>query len=355
MRSTKRSCRSTFAFTSALLITACQGGAGSPVTAVPPQSSTLRGAPAFTASLDGRGKCGIGTIHIYKGPSGNGGAVQIASDRKGDLWYGSIGMNAIVKYKLGQHPTTYSIPSASAKPEGIALDPHGDVWFTEWNLPTIGRLAKGKFTQSKIVALKGSASQAVDMILGPDNRMWFTTDENGIGAHTVGGKTKLYAIKNNAEQPTKLTIGADKNLWFTEFNGPNIGKITTSGSVTEYNVGAGGNNFGIAAGSDGRIWFTDSANHRIGAINTDGSGVQYYSVGSGSPAEIASRSQDGNLYFTEWEGYVGQITTKGVVRVCAIKASPTFAAFGITENKHDHTMWFVDNSGNSRIGQLSVR
>lgn len=32
------------------------------------------------------------------------------------------------------------------------------------------------------------------------------------------------------------------------------------------------------------------------------------------PAEIALRSQDGKLYFTEWEGYIGQISTTGVVR-----------------------------------------
>lgn len=80
-----------------------------------------------------------------------------------------------------------------------------------------------------------------------------------------------------------------------------------------------------------------------------------YSVGNGSPAEIALRSQDGNLYFTEWEGYIGQITTKGVVHLCAIKAPKTFVAFGITEDARDHSMWFVDNSGISRIGELSVR
>lgn len=356
MRSTKRSCRNTLALASAFLITACQGGSGTPVNTVPPQSTAIRIAPASIASIDGRNKCRFGKIHVFNGPGGTGGAIQIVADRSGNLWYGSIGINSIVKYESGHGGTAYPIPAANAKPEGIAFDSHRHLWFTEWNLPDIARFKRGKFKRYVVAALHGSQSQATDMIRGPDERIWFTTDNYGIGAHSLRGKTTMYSIQNNAEQPEKLAIGPDKNLWFNEFAGSYVGKITTRGVVTEYNVGGGGNNYGIAAGSDGRIWFTDSGNHRIGAMKTDGSGLVYYPVGTGSPAEIALRSQDGKLYFTEWEGYIGQISTTGVVRLCAIKASPTFVAFGITENPVDHSMWFVDNSDlKNRIGELVVR
>lgn len=336
-----------------LLLSACNGASPN---AVPKGASLSLPAVNSVLSVDKGSKCRFGKIHVYNGPSGGGGALQVIADKKGNVWYGSIGPNAIVKFR-NTSGVGYAIPSANAKPEGIAIDAHGKIWFTEWNLPKLGRVSpKGAMREFPIAQFGTGASQAIDMILGPDKRLWFTTDAKGIGARSLSGSTVLYSITNNAEQPTKLAVGPDGNLWFTEFNGPNIGKMTKSGAVTEYNVGGGANNYGIVAGPDGRMWFTDSANHRIGAIKTDGTGLTYYPVGSGSPAEIAVRAEDGKLYFTEWEGFIGQISTHGRVRLCAIPATPTFVAFGITENRRDRGMWFVDNSGSvDRIGELVVR
>lgn len=151
-----------------------------------------------------------------QGPSGHGGALQIVSDRKGNLWYGELGTNAIVKFVRRRHaPIAYPIPATNAKPEGIAIDPRRHIWFTEWNYcPGIARLGHRKFTQYKIAALKGARSQAVDMILGSDKRIWFTTGNHGIGAHGLTGAAKLYAVNNNAESPTKLAVSPDKDVCF---------------------------------------------------------------------------------------------------------------------------------------------
>src|SRR5947207_4666187 len=58
-----------------------------------------------------------------------------------------------------------------------------------------------------------------------------------------------------------ITAGPDGNLWFTEYNGNNIGRITTAGVITEFaqntvNVGP----VGITAGPDGALWFTEIDN-----------------------------------------------------------------------------------------------
>ena len=54
--------------------------------------------------------------------------------------------------------------------------------------------------------------------------------------------------------------------------GNRIGRITTSGQVTEYASGISPNAqpYGIAAGPDGALWFTEFAG-RIGRITTAGS------------------------------------------------------------------------------------
>src|SRR5579862_652966 len=156
MRPTKRSCRSTLALASTFLITACQGGSGNPVNAVPPQLYAMRAAPASVDGVDRGKKCGIGKIHIYNGPSTAGGVVQVTADSKGSIWYGEIGSNQIVKFNRLHRFTTYRIPAANAKPEGVAVS-RLRTWFTEWNLPNIGRTAKGKFKHYTIRALGGAS------------------------------------------------------------------------------------------------------------------------------------------------------------------------------------------------------
>lgn len=68
--------------------------------------------------------------------------------------------------------------------------------------------------------------------------------------------------------PLGITSGPDGNLWFAETTGKRIGKITTAGGVTKYDIPSGGQPFFIATGPDGNLWFTEPASDRIGRITT---------------------------------------------------------------------------------------
>ena len=64
-----------------------------------------------------------------------------------------------------------------------------------------------------------------------------------------------------------ITAGPDGALWFTESYGNKIGRITTSGAITEYPVPtAGSGPYGITAGPDGALWFADEGANRIGEV-----------------------------------------------------------------------------------------
>jgi streptogramin lyase len=58
----------------------------------------------------------------------------------------------------------------------------------------------------------------------------------------------------------------------TEAGGNRIGKITTSGVVTEYSSGITLSAVpqGITTGADGNLWFTEQVGNRIGRITTAG-------------------------------------------------------------------------------------
>src|SRR5690348_13489554 len=63
-----------------------------------------------------------------------------------------------------------------------------------------------------------------------------------------------------------ITVGPDGALWFTETAGNNIGRITTSGAITEYPAPTTPFNYSpgyIVTGPDGELWFT-TGDLRIG-------------------------------------------------------------------------------------------
>src|SRR5438552_3803240 len=77
-----------------------------------------------------------------------------------------------------------------------------------------------------------------------------------------------YSIPTAGSGPYGIVAGPDGALWFTELFANKIGRITTSGAITEYaipplNFGGGTPN-DITAGPDGALWFGETTN--IGRI-----------------------------------------------------------------------------------------
>jgi hypothetical protein len=67
-----------------------------------------------------------------------------------------------------------------------------------------------------------------------------------------------------------ITAGPDGALWFTMFAANSIGRITTTGAITQYPIPtANSQSSGIATGPDGSIWFTEHAAGKIGQIVID--------------------------------------------------------------------------------------
>lgn len=101
--------------------------------------------------------------------------------------------------------------------------------------------------------------------LGPDGALWFVE----IGAGQVGridttGKITEYPLPDRAARPHAIVTGPDGALWFTEWAADRLGRITTDGTLESHPLSAGpqpgdgdtrkAEPHGLTVGPDGAIW-----------------------------------------------------------------------------------------------------
>jgi streptogramin lyase len=170
-----------------------------------------------------------------------------------------------------------------------------------------------------------------------------------VHAQTV---VNYYSVPTPAATPAEITAGQDGALWFTEYHGQKIGRITTSGVITEYPLPSYFLPWGITAGPDGALWYASYGNALIGRITTAGV-VTQYTLSSRATGGIAV-GPDGALWFSEGPK-IGRITVGGVITEYALPADfPD--AWGITAGP-DGAMWFTGGiyfSVGAKIGRITT-
>ena len=153
-----------------------------------------------------------------------------------------------------------------------------------------------------------------------------------------------------------IAAGADGNLWFVDAGQRKVGRITPSGTITEFGLPANvGAPYAITSGPDGNIWVTTS---NLGQGNQDwilrftidGAVTGQFPAGKGigdsrSAPERITSGPDGNLWFTEASANkIARMTPAGTLTEFAIPTADS-APRGIVTGP-DGNLWFVESSGN---------
>ncbi len=246
-------------------------------------------------------------------------------------------------------PAATAAPSSLAHtPAGITSGPDGNLWFTTYETPEIGRITPS----GSITYFGGPGISTPDGIVsGPDGALWFTNFGNdSIGRITTGGTVTNYTGPG-ISQPHEMAVGADGAMWFTNFGNDTIGRITTDGTVTNYTGTGIRQPYWIAAGPDGAVWFTNLGNDSIGRITTGGIVSNLTGPGISQPKGIAAGPGGAaELWFANsGNGSIGRITTGGAV------SNHTGPGIGGTDgviSGPDGNVWFCNTSDNS-IGRIT--
>ena len=138
--------------------------------------------------------------------------------------------------------TEYAGLTTGAFPEGIALGPDGNIWFTEVGKDKVGRLIPPSSSgighlNDPPTALDefplASSSQPVGIAAGPDGNLWIAENVSDKIARmtTAGALTGDFLAPGpsssaSGSAPGFITAGADGNMWFGDLFGA-VGRITT--------------------------------------------------------------------------------------------------------------------------------
>jgi virginiamycin B lyase len=201
---------------------------------------------------------------------------------------------------------------------------------------------------SMVLALELCASLALVSCAGADRRAVPLSFERfgtaAVSRHATTpqiGQITEFPLPKGSTGPFIIAQGPDGALWFTEIYSTQIGRITTSGGITEFNV-SNLRPWGIASGPDGALWFTyeDGA---VGRISTDGQLTEYRVPGSLHLLYSITAGSDGALWFSMGTG-IGRITVSG--QITQFPQAPSY--LGITSGP-DGALWYGAGGGVGRL------
>ncbi|HEY4811466.1 MAG TPA: SMP-30/gluconolactonase/LRE family protein [Solirubrobacteraceae bacterium] len=188
---------------------------------------------------------------------------------------------------------------------------------------------------------------------GPDGNIWYAdVYARKVGKVTPSGTNTEYTLPETGSiGGFGIAAGSDGNLWFSDLGAQKIAKITTSGTTTEYTLPTKevDGPYGITHGPDGNVWFTEVATSKIGKITPSGT-ITEYALPAGSQPEAITTGPDGNLwYVTVGTSKIGKITPSGVITEYALpaKSDPS----GITTGP-DGNVWYTE-ANTSKIGKIT--
>jgi streptogramin lyase len=292
----------------------------------PAGAVTMFPLPALPANSDATSQS---PVDIVLGPDNN-------------IWFTENGADAIGRITANGTITEFHTPTADSNPLGLAVGPDGNLWFAESNGSAIGKITTdGKITEYPVSTL--DVSELDGFVGGPDGKVWFIAyDNNGNGtldSITSDGHITSFPL---ADDPTALAAGPDGDLWVGTDSG-NIDRVGTNGDVTTFAIPDDADVNDLVAGSDGDLYFSLDGNNQLGRITTSGVISEFTfpanaAQNANGPIEMAGLTQDsdGTIWFVDQTNpQVGSVnlsnallaTSNDVTVTAGTPSTATFASF----------------------------
>lgn len=271
---------------------------------------------------------------------------RITTGADGNLWFSNAAYSFIGRMTTAGVVTLFPIPSGAVAGY-LAPGPDGNVWFVEGTIAPSARLV-ARITPAGVITEYSTTGFPMGIAQGPDGRMWIRENGGGpskkIGAITTAGVLSEYGLPG-VGGGGGITSGPDGALWVTGQNSDDIGRVTTSGVVSNTYGGLdhGSTPSYITAGPDGNVWFTEQNPSKVGKITPTGTITDVVTPTPGSGPQGITTGSDGNLWFVEeFAGKIARTTTAGVISEFQVTNPSRCDVFQIASGS-DGNLWVPDD------------
>lgn len=235
-----------------------------------------------------------GTVTVFNVPQEHSGA-NLVPGPKSRLWYAEL-FQDIGSIATDGTTTDYQIPIPNEIATSVTIGPDRNIWFSEEQSPG-KQMMVGRMRSDGHFFTPFQVSGGNTMATGSDGRVWIPQiNSTSINAVTVTGQNTTYCCLQ--EPAIQIVPGPDGNLWFAEKD--YIGKITTSGTITEYSEPTSLGISSLGVGPDKRIWFTSFNSPWIGRISLSGQTKFFQNPFNNTPERSIIKGRDGNLWFANY-------------------------------------------------------
>ena len=188
----------------------------------------------------------------------------------------------------------------------------GSLIFNDTHGPTFSRLVPAT---GEVIEITTGTQQTRNPTLGADGRVWFTVDSSRqIGRYAlISGLLDLFLFPPISPAVSAAWCWDSTAMWATASDSNRILRIAPTGAMSTYDLPSyDPHPIGIAQGPDGNIWFAERNAKKIGRITSSGT-VTEFTVPpqlTTGPSQIV-RGNDGGLWFATDDGF-GRVATNGV-------------------------------------------
>lgn len=205
---------------------------------------------------------------------------------------------------------TIILPSA---PNDLAIDTHGNIWFTEMNTDSIGKLDVKTGTFTHYPLSRQATVQKYNpygIAIDPSGSAWFTE----AGTNTLGhldattGRIQFFTLPGPSNPLMEVASDTHGTIWATTFNSATLLKFDPKQATfstylaPDADKGISGM-YGLAVTPRNEIWVTIAASNVIARFDPNAKHFIYYQIPTenSSPLGVAY-GRDNTIWFTESTG-----------------------------------------------------
>ena len=338
----------------------------------------------FSSSLSQSGAKGasaptsVGTFQEYALPKAQSGLMRPTIDQQGRIWFGEMGHNYLTMFDpKTQHFQQITPPGGKFGIMSVTVATDGTIWFAEeyanfigHYLPTTGTFKTYPLPRLNIPdpANPGKyrliTSAPNDVALDLHGNIWFTE----LNADSIGkldpqsGQIQIYPLEEKHTiqklSPYGITVDAHDQVWFTQSSNNRLGHFDPQTGTIRYFTTPQTNItlMEIASARNGQIWMTSFMGNLILHFNPLTSQFSSYQASSsgGEAGGIYGLTLDPNG--TPWlalstENTIAKLDPQSGKFSYYEIPTPESIPLGIVENQQAGTLWFTESQGN-KIGML---